>query len=180
MEQQKNALVQPLPVLIGSVAQAQLNLFEAVKQSEVNRIPFEGSWSAAELIEHMVLSISSSVDVLSGPVRDTDRVPDRYVQNVKDMFLDFDLKFKSAPQITPAKQLYDRDILIKKLRTVYNSLIYLVETKDLTDTCLLWEFPTIGYLTRLEWAYQAVYHAQRHTQQLRNIIGHLPADALKK
>ncbi len=173
MEQQKNALVQPLPVLIGSVAQAQLNLFEPVKQSEVNRIPFEGSWTAAELIEHMVLSIGSAVEVLSGPVKVTDRAPDQYVQSVKDMFLNFDLKFKSAPSIAPATQLYDRDILIKKLRTVYNSLIYLVEVKDLTDTCLLWEFPTIGHLTRLEWAYQAVYHAQRHTEQLKNIIGHL-------
>ncbi|MBB6111747.1 DinB family protein [Mucilaginibacter lappiensis] len=173
MEQQKNALVQPLPVLIGSVAQAQLNLFEAVKQSEVNRIPFEGSWTAAELIEHMVLSISSSISLFNGPIRDTNRVPDQYVQYVKDMFLNFDLKFKSAPSIAPAAKLYDRDILIKKLRTAYNSLIYLVETKDLTDTCELWEFPTIGYLTRLEWAYQAVYHAQRHTQQLKNIIEHL-------
>jgi hypothetical protein len=173
METQKSTLIQPLPVLIGATAQAMLNTFELTAPDDLNRVPFEGSWTAGQLAEHIILSLSSGIGLINGNKQATDRVPDKYVQAVKDLFLNFDLKFKSAPIITPEDKHYDKDTLSTELKNRFNDLINLAQTKDLTDTCLAAEFKGIGYLTGLEWAYQGVYHVQRHIQQLKNIQAHL-------
>ena len=173
METQKSALIQPLPVLIGATAQDMLNTFTHTTADDLNRIPFEGSWTAGQLAEHVILSLTLGIGLINGHTQATDRLPDKYVQAVKDLFLNFDLKFKSAPNITPANKFYDKDTLSSELKNRFNDLISLAQTKDLTDTCLAAEFKGIGYLTGLEWAYQGVYHTQRHIQQLKNIQAHL-------
>jgi hypothetical protein len=169
METQKSTLIQPLPVLIGATAQDMLNTFELTAPHDLNRVPFEGSWTAGQLAEHIRLSLSSGIGLINGNTRATDRMPDMYVQAVKDLFLNFDMKFKAAPIITPEDKYYDKDTLSNELKNRFNDLINLAQTKDLTDTCLAAEFKGIGYLTGLEWAYQGVYHVQRHIQQLKNI-----------
>jgi hypothetical protein len=173
METPKSTLIQPLPVLIGATAQDMLNTFANTPANDLNRVPFEGSWTAGQLAEHIRLSLSSGIGLINGNTQATDRVPDKYVQAVKDLFLNFDLKFKAAPIITPEDKDYDKEALTKELRGHFNDLINLAQTKDLTDTCLAAEFYGIGYLTGLEWAYQGVYHVQRHIQQLKNIQAQL-------
>ena len=169
METPKSTLIQPLPVLIGATAQDMLNTFARTPVDDLNRVPFDGSWTAGQLAEHIRLSLSSGISLMNGKTQATDRAPDKHVQDVKDLFLNFDLKFKSAPIITPEDKDYDKEALTGELRNRFNDLINLAQTKDLTDTCLTAEFYGIGYLTGLEWAYQQVYHTQRHIQQLKNI-----------
>lgn len=169
METQKSNLIQPLPVLIGATAQDIIGTFALTPVTDLDRVPFEGSWTAAQLAEHIVLSLSSGISLINGDTQATDRAPDKYVKDVKDLFLNFDLKFKSAPIITPEDKDYDKEALTGELRSRFNNLINLAQTKDLTDTCLAAEFKGIGYLTGLEWAYQQVYHTQRHIQQLKDI-----------
>ena len=169
MESQKSILIQPLPVLIGATAQDMLNTFANTPVQDLNRVPFDGSWTAGQLAEHIRLSLSSGIGLINGNTQATDRVPDKYVQAVKDLFLNFDLKFKAAPIITPANKDYEKETLTNQLKNHFNDLINLAQTKDLTDTCLAAEFYGIGYLTGLEWAYQQVYHVQRHIRQLKGI-----------
>ncbi|MEN0056557.1 MAG: DinB family protein [Mucilaginibacter sp.] len=173
METPKSTLIQPLPVLIGATAQDMLNTFALTPVDDLNRVPFKGSWTAGQLAEHVILSLSLGTKVIEGNTQATDRAPDKHVKDVKDLFLNFDLKFKSAPDITPADKPYDKDTLSTSLKKLFNGLINLAQTKDLTDTCLAAEFKGIGYLTGLEWAYQQVYHTQRHIQQLKDIQEHL-------
>ena len=40
---------------------------------------------------------------------------------------------------------------------------------DLSATCLDFEMPGIGALTRLEWLWFYVWHTQRHLRQVKNI-----------
>jgi hypothetical protein len=166
------AVSQPLPVELRSTADELLQTIDAVKPEDINKIPFPGSWTAGQLGEHVILSVSGITNVVNGSTGATHRSPDQYVQALKDMFLDFNLKFVAAPVITPADKNYDKDYLKKKLATAFESFIQIAETKDLTDSCLEVNFPGMGHLTRLEWMYQTVYHTQRHTQQLKGIKAH--------
>ncbi|WP_183561961.1 DinB family protein [Mucilaginibacter sp. SP1R1] len=162
-------LSQPLSVQLKSIADELVQTLRHVKQEHINQVPFTGSWTAGQLGEHVRLSVTGITGLLNGPTGDTNRSPDKYVQALKTMFLDFDLKFVAAPAITPADQFYDKGSLTEELAAAFESLMGITETKDLTDSCTAFEFPGMGYLTRLEWIYQTIYHTQRHTQQLNNI-----------
>lgn len=164
---------QPLAVQLQSVADDLIQTLDFIRQEDINRIPFQGSWTAAQVGEHIVLSVSSITALLKGNSGTTNRAPDKYIQALKDMFLDLNLKFTSAPSITPDDKYYDKDILTAKLQIVFDEMLEVIDTKDLTDSCLESEFPGMGHLTRLEWLYQTLYHTQRHVHQLKNIKGYL-------
>ena len=168
-----NTASQPLPVQLKSTANELLLTLDDVKEEDINKVPFAGSWTAGQLGEHIILSVSGITDLVNGPTGTTKRSPDQYVQALKDMFLDFNLKFTSAQAITPAVKTYDKDSVKKKLTNVFERFIGLAETRDLTDSCLAFEFPGMGHLTLLEWMYLTVFHTQRHIHQLQGIKAHL-------
>lgn len=168
-----NGTSQPLPIQIKATGDELLQTLDAVNEEDINKVPFAGSWTAGQLGEHIILSVSGITDMVNGPTGTTKRSPDQYVQALKDMFLDFNLKFKAAEIITPADKTYEKAYLKGKLAGLFENFKLLAETRDLTDSCLAAEFPGMGHLTRLEWMYQTVYHTQRHTQQLKGIKAHL-------
>jgi hypothetical protein len=168
-QSQTSTLPQPLAVLFESTANEFMQTIKSVTQDEINLIPFEGSWSAGQVIEHVRLSVLSTIAVINAPVKITERSPDKFAQAIKDLFLDFDAKYPTAPMLVPADKHYDKEFLTAELTAVFKELQENIQTKDLTDTCAAAEFTGIGYLTRLEWLTVAIYHTQRHAHQLNGI-----------
>ena len=144
-------------------------LFSLFTDEEVNSIPFEGSWTAAQLVEHVNLSLSGFIYQLFGPVRDTERQPDAGVQQLRDMFLNFENKFQASPPIKPASKNYKKAELLSTLDELKTKLSSFDTSSDLSKTCVAVELPFFGYLTRTEIAYFIIYHTQRHLHQLKNI-----------
>jgi hypothetical protein len=142
----------------------------AIDPDNFNRVPVEGSWTTAQVAEHIRLSITGTIAIFNAPVTATYRDPGQYINAVKDIFLDFDARYPSAAAIVPADKSYSKEALKNELIAIFEELQQNIQTKDLTETCLAAEIPGIGHLTRLEWAYLAVYHAQRHDHQVKNIV----------
>ena len=146
-----------------------LQTLKPVKQDEINHIPFAGSWTPGQVGEHINLSVSGMIDILGAPARATTREPDQYVKGIRDMFLNFRLKFQAAQNITPTAEHHDKIALITTLTDTFQKFIDIILSEDLTGTFPDAQFPGIGPLTRLEWVYLTIYHTQRHIHQLKEM-----------
>jgi hypothetical protein len=171
METQHNSSVTEAEVKkdFGTTMDNFIHEFSAVKDNDVNKIPFDGSWTAGELGQHILLSVAGFDKVLSGPVKLTERPADKLIPQIKNILSDFSTKLKSPDFIDPEEKEYDKDELATTLKNVRSSIDHVIDKLDLTQTCTGMELPQLGFLTRLEAIYFVVYHTQRHTQQLKNI-----------
>ena len=144
-------------------------LLSKFEQEQINVIPFEGSWTAGQLAQHMVKANSGFAEILNGPVRDTERNPDDVVPLIKRDFLNFNIKMTAPDFLIPEARVYDKDELVENLKEVRGKVADAAKTLDMTKTCMAFELPVYGYLTRQEAVAFITYHTQRHTNQLNNI-----------
>ena len=147
----------------------ELNLFS---EEQLNAVPFEGSWTGGQVGEHLLKSAGVVDAVFGRTAPTTSRPPDEKVPMLR-MFLDFSIKMKSPDFILPSDGFHARQPLIDQLQKDWDRLGEAVDTLDLSETCLDFEMPSVGHLTRLEWISFYVYHTKRHLHQLRNILASL-------
>ena len=144
-----------------------LNVISSFTEEEINTIPFQKSWSAAQVADHVMQSTDSMVNSLNTKGKITLRSIDEGVQGLKDVFLNFDTKLQSPKFILPGKDLYNREELIEKLNNSFWQLKTLSNTVDLSETI---NHVVFGDITKLEIVHFVVYHTQRHIHQLKNIF----------
>lgn len=143
-----------------------LSLFTA---DEVNKVPFEGSWTAGQVTEHILKSLRALPLLLEDSVIAADRAPDEKCAAVRDLFLDFQAKFNSPESVLPTASRHDKGELITQLSDIKDQILAAVTTVDLSMLFTQFEFPGFGYLTRFEWFTFFAVHTQRHARQLKNI-----------
>ena len=143
-----------------------------------NAIPFEGSWTPGQLAQHLILSNGGFAELIHGPVKTTERPVDVMVEELKTAFLDFSIKMQSPEFVLPPTRHYNKGEQISTLQKIHKALLEAANNTDLTQTCLAFELPSIGYITRLEALYFVLYHTQRHTQQLIKIGDELKSGKL--
>lgn len=138
-------------------------------ESNFNQKPAKDGWTPAQVAQHLALAGTGIDNVLLGETRATEGAPDRQVASIKEVFLNFDLKMTSPGFIEPAEEVYDQKALLAQLKNVGDTLVTLVNDLNLSPTCLAFEVPVWGYMTRLEIIYFVIYHTQRHTRQLQQM-----------
>ena len=141
-------------------------------QGNINTAPFEGSWTGGQVGEHLLKSAGVVEAMYGRTAPTTGRPPDEKVPMLR-IFLDFSIKMKSPDFILPSDGFHARQALIDQLQKDWERLGVAVETLDLSETCLDFEMPNVGHLTRLEWVSFYVFHTKRHLHQLRNILASL-------
>jgi hypothetical protein len=146
-----------------------ITLLSRFDQEQINVVPFEGSWTAGQLAQHMVKANSGFADILKGPVKDTERKPDEVIPKIKGDFLNFNIKMKAPDILIPEAKNYDKNELVSGLKRIRENVVNAAETLDLTKTCVAFELPVYGYLTRQEAVAFVTCHTLRHTHQLKNI-----------
>lgn len=146
-----------------------INTLALFTADEVNKVPFEGSWTAGQVTEHILKSLRALPLLLEGPVAAPDRAPDEKRAAVRDLFLDFQAKFNSPESVLPTASRHDKDELIAQLSDIKEQILAAVTTVDLSMIFTQVEFPGFGYLTRFEWFTFFAVHTQRHARQLKNI-----------
>ena len=134
-----------------------------------NSGPFEGSWTAAQVSDHLLKSISGVHELLYSPAKPSTRMPGQKESAIKTMFLDFSTKMKSPEFVLPRNEPLQKQELLAALETLKAQLTEAMKTLDLSASCSVFELPGFGEFTREEWIWFAIYHTQRHTQQLSNI-----------
>lgn len=144
-------------------------------QDQIDVVPFEGSWTAGQVGEHITKGMSGMPRLVAGNTEKTEREFDAKAQYLRDTFLDFSVKFQSPDFILPIHHTHSKKQLIDGLRKIENELRDITENQDLTLTLLDFEMPQSGTLTIYEMIEFMMAHAQRHTRQLENIYAKLNA-----
>lgn len=146
-----------------------LQVIDSFEQANFNQIPFEGSWTPGQVTEHIFLSVSGILTALNGRTVPTDRDPRRMVAPLRDAFLNFNIKMQSPDFILPSAEPKDKTTFLQALKDTWTGIEKAARTEELEVTCLDFEMPTVGTLTRIEWISFAVVHTQRHIHQLKKI-----------
>jgi len=144
-------------------------LISSFDERQLNKVPYEGSWTAGQVAQHIILANSGFADVLNGPVKDTERAPDEQIEKIREIFLNFNTKMNSPDFILPTLKEYNKVKQLNALEKIKLDVSKAVDDLDLDKTCLAFELPVFGHLTRQEAVYFVIYHTQRHAQQLGRI-----------
>ncbi|MDQ8005821.1 MAG: DinB family protein [Pedobacter sp.] len=142
---------------------------ERFNESNFNQKPEGSNWSPAMVAQHLVLAGSNFDKLLLGNTKRTSGKADERVAQLKAIFLDFEAKMTSPDFIEPADQTYSQQALLAQLDAIGKSVTAILPDLDLTATCLDFEMPYMGFLTRQELISFLIYHTQRHTHQLNEM-----------
>lgn len=144
-------------------------------EQEWNTIPFEGSWTPAQVADHIRQSMEGALEAAQDADKTVDREQNEKVPEIQQLFLDFTIKMEAPEFVLPADQPMEKAAMIAAIEQSWNALIKLKETKDLSLVYTAFEFPGFGELTAFEWLAFCEFHTQRHTRQLENISDILTA-----
>ncbi|HYE55024.1 MAG TPA: DinB family protein [Chitinophagaceae bacterium] len=145
-----------------------LEILASFPEEQFNKSPYEGSWTPAQVGQHLFKSDLGLLKLLNSPAKPVDRAPDQYVQHSRDLFLNFEKKFDAPGFIIPENRKYDQAEMLQHLQQSRTRLHEALETLDLSQMPEVNETPLKGS-TRLELGYFILYHTQRHIHQLKNI-----------
>lgn len=163
--------------LLEGYNEATKDLLETVtvfREDQFNIVPFAGSWTAAQVTEHLLIAATGIPDILKGPTEIVQRAPDEKVEAIGSVFLDFTAKFKSPDFVLPSDGPQDREQLYRTYRRLKEEI---AEIADLTALCTSESFPQLGEFTGWEWLWFDYCHTKRHTLQLKKIHAHLTGTA---
>lgn len=142
------------------------DLVGAFSNENFNQVPFEGSWTPAQVASHIIMA--------------TDGIPDEHVEvatrNYKQqvgmitaMWTNYSVKMKSPDFLVPNNPLTNKLQALKEINRIKEKLAVVALEKDLTEICLDFEIPSFGKMSRYEWLVFIALHVQRHAHQLREM-----------
>ena len=142
--------------------------FASFDENNINRKPFADSWTPAQVATHIILATDGLPDSNTKPL---DREIDSYLPVIRPWWEDLNQKFKSPDFIKPDDQPKSKKEIVSNLMRIRADSAKTISEKDLSQICLDFELPSIGYLTRYEWLWFNQMHVKRHLFQLRNMAG---------
>jgi dihydrofolate reductase len=144
-----------------------IELVSSFSETQINEIPSPGKWTAAQVADHVTKSNIGIIKSLEKEGKTPQRPADAGVEELKKTFLDFDKRLRSPEFILPARDIYQKKLVIEKLG------ISIAQLRELSKHVNLFEMishPIFGEVTKLELLHFVVYHTQRHIHQLKNIF----------
>jgi hypothetical protein len=141
-------------------------MLSSFNENDINRVPFTGSWTPAQVATHIILATDGVSD---NKTRQADRDIDAYLPSIRPWWEDLNQKFTSPEVLRPDDKHHSKKELLSKLQQVREKDLAIVAQEDLSLICLDFELPGVGYLTRYEWLWFIEMHLRRHLFQLQNI-----------
>ncbi|MEO6497609.1 MAG: DinB family protein, partial [Mucilaginibacter sp.] len=145
-----------------------INLFSTFSDKDINTVPYKDSWTPGQMAAHVNKVTTGFYDMLNGPVKDTDRQPDKAAAQIKEDFLNFDIRMDSPDFVRPEIKDYDKGELTEALIAAREKLVNSAKSLDLTKTCTAFK-PGPDWLTRYEALTFVTYHNRRHIHQLKKM-----------
>ena len=142
------------------------DLMSAVGEDKVNTIPYDGSWTAPQLLRHVTKSINGMTKAMHMDAKPAERNPGERIEQLKKIFLDFSKKLTQPDFIVPEEQIYEKESSIKELNESFSQFKKSTGSANLDD--LIEGFP-LGPITKLEIVHFVLYHTQRHLHQMKKI-----------
>ncbi|WP_229206818.1 DinB family protein [Dyadobacter crusticola] len=147
-----------------------LVILTSFEQDQVNIVPFEGSWTAGQVTDHLLKSETGLPEVMMGETAPTTRLIGQMVPVIEDIFLDFSTRLQAPEFNLPDDGPYNLETIIHAFKEERSAIAEIARTQDLSLSCTEFPFPQVGEFTRYEWIYFVVCHSRRHAHQLRNIL----------
>ncbi|MFL5742377.1 MAG: DinB family protein [Flavisolibacter sp.] len=147
-----------------------LNTISSFSEEEINRIPFEGSWTGAQLTSHLTKSHGGGLFLLQGETKASDRDPMQYAERIRGHFLDFTVKFNAPDRVKPETKEYEKKELTQSFKEITSRIVDVAENMDLSRICMAFLFQPYGYLSGMEVLTFINVHTRRHHRQLENIF----------
>jgi len=144
-------------------------LLSSFNEKDLNTIPFEGSWTAAQVGRHLFKSEDGIEKLFTAPSKPANRPPDANAEELKKTFLDFNTKMKSPDFIVPEDKDYNKRELVQSLADTNYKVLKAVTGNDLTQMAGLSEDHPLRGSTKLEIVYFITYHTMRHNHQIKKI-----------
>src|SRR5690606_14559352 len=145
-----------------------LSIIDGFSHSELNQIPFSGSWTAGQVADHLYKSYGV-IHTLNGNIVPANRAIDEKIIGIKDLFLNYNIKMISPEGILPSSGYIEKEDLLKGLKIKISQFKDIIAQEDLSLVCTDYAIPEYGPFTRLEWIYFTIYHTKRHLKQLEHI-----------
>lgn len=144
-----------------------LQLVRSCDEEELNTVPYKGSWTVAQVAEHVTRSNITIIQSMQIEGKKSTRELDERVPELKATFLDFTIKLNSPGFILPTKATYQKDPLVSDLERSIKRLREVSEKADFSEAL---NHPIFEEITKLEIFHFVLYHTQRHIQQLKKVI----------
>ncbi len=133
-----------------------------------NQKPSENEWSAAQVAEHLLKVDFSTNKALRGETIPTNRPPEQKIALIKGTMED-STKRVAPERAQPSGERWEPEALVKQLKKQRELLKEVIQSSDLTEACTSFKHFALGTLTKLEWIYFNIYHAERHMKQLHRL-----------
>lgn len=160
-----SALDQNTDALISQILRFESALFD--KQ------PADGSWSAAQLTEHIYVLDRLIYNILTGETEASARAADEKVSIIQSVMNNRTRTISAPDPIVPLGKVKDQQILITKIIAARKEIHALIQTADLSPVCLGFIHKGFGPMTRLEWIEFLMIHSERHFHQYQRILNTL-------
>jgi len=144
-----------------------LQLVSSFGEKQINAVPFENSWTAAQVAEHVTKSNSGIALSLQKEGEVIARNPEERARELKETFLNFSTKLQSPKFILPTKDIYSKEEVIAELKKSIWQIKDLSRRVNLSEAI---KHPAFGEITKLEMLHFVVYHTQRHIHQIKKIF----------
>ncbi|HET8573597.1 MAG TPA: DinB family protein [Edaphocola sp.] len=170
MEQTINSTkTEALAQLWTGAAQRLADTVISFKENDFNRVPFAGSWTGAQVSEHVIKSMALIHQMVNDTITSTARGPEDHIPFLSSIMENMVVKTQSAPNLVPGEEPMSPAEIQNGLLERQNDLLQDIHRLDLSKTCTVSEFPGLGFLTRIELISFCIFHTERHNRQLRNI-----------
>lgn len=146
-----------------------LQLLNSFSEKELNTVPFQGSWTAAQVGRHLFKAEEGIDKMFYAPTKAVDRDPSEKAALMKELFLNFDTKMKSPDFILPEEKQYEKTALEDLLKKEKVKVLEAVQNSNLNEEAPLSDEHPLKGSTKLEILHFLTYHTMRHNHQIRNI-----------
>lgn len=143
-----------------------IDLMSTLDEKEINTIPYQDSWTAGQLFQHITKSTGAITTAMQKKGDPAERDPAENIAGLKKTFLDFSTKMESPDFIVPEKGTYEKTATIQKLGSSFQQLRESAKDADLS---VVVKNSPVGDATKLEILHFVLYHTQRHLQQMKKI-----------
>lgn len=165
-----------IAIEFNAAANELIHLLGSFSAEQLNTIPFEGSWTAAQVAEHLRKGYHGVEKLLYGPAKPAERDPGENIERLKKDFTDFSIKLKSPEFALPQVKDYDKTALIQALTDNREKISAAAGQTGISSIPDGFSFPVYGEMTGMELIYFLTVHTHRHLRQLKNIKEKLEVD----
>ncbi|KPD00074.1 DinB superfamily protein [Geobacillus sp. BCO2] len=155
------------------VRQQLINSVSELSDEQLNTRMAEGSWTIAQVLEHLYLIETSIAAMIAHTVKHGESQP--VEEKPIHLTVDRSKKVEAPDFARPSDRFFSWHELKEKLRQSRQRLRQIVEQTPLHDLKMKsFPHPIFGPLNLKQWVEFVAYHEQRHLAQIEEIKAQLP------